>query len=262
MYPKTLGRKHKMSDVEDSDTSLLEVEDTSEYVERHQQEETPTDATNQEEPKVEDIVLEEDTPCFREIELKLRYDIADLFPRFQPFDRDDTAYLVANKMEAHRIWKNSLVKAYVAVLDKDEFLEQVMTIFFAFNSKRDSGRLAFEYHCFLSDIKKGKIIEKVTHQKMFVTTPDGSYTQAYLTANPLKGLVQAKRPKVTDSGGLVESGQNVVGQKAPRKPRAKTSAQKPKVAGKDDAVANIIGQKIIGEVKSTSGRAKKSRKQN
>jgi len=188
-----------------------------------------------EEDEVVEEEKEEEVQCFQEIEPKLQYEMSELFPRFQPFDRDDTAYLVANKMEAHRVWKNSLVKAYKVVLDKDEFLEQVMTIFFAFNCKRDSGRLAFEYHCFLSDIRKDKIIEKVTHIKMFITTPDGSYTQAYLTANPLK--ITPKKIVIAEH---VEDDTGVKNlKKAPRKPRTKpqTSSAVPKT------VENIIGQK-------------------
>lgn len=122
---------------------------------------------------------EEIPECMIPIKPKLEYELDELFPKFQPFDEFDTFEMMATKLEAHRIWKNSLVSIYPVVENKEKFLDQVMTIYYAFHQNRDSNRLGMEYTHFRNDILKRKIIDKVTHTKIFAGSTDGVYSQAF-----------------------------------------------------------------------------------
>lgn len=121
-----------------------------------------------EETKIEEV--EEIPDYVKEIEPKLVYEIEELYPKFQPFDENDTLEMISTKMEAHRIWKNSLAKIYPVVENKDTFLEQIMIIFYSFNQNKDSNKISMEFDRFRSDIVKNRQINKVNHVKLFLGT--------------------------------------------------------------------------------------------
>lgn len=113
--------------------------------------------------------IEEEIPEYmKEIEPKLAYEIEELYPKFQPFDENDTLEMISTKMEAHRIWKNSLGKIYPVVENKEAFLEQIMIIFYSFHQNKDSNKISMEFDRFRSDILKKKYVDKVTHVKLFL----------------------------------------------------------------------------------------------